>query len=301
MADYLVNAITTNGAIRVIAADTTQLCAKAQKIHKMMPTAAAALGRALTGAAIMGSMQKSREDSVTLQFNGGGPIGRVLAVGNGNCEVKGYVDNPLVDLPLNDKGKLDVGGAVGKDGMLSIVRDLGLKEPYVGQVPLVNGEIAEDITFYYANSEQIPTAVALGVLIDVDYTVKAAGGFILQVLPGAYDEDIDNVEKTVAAISSVTKMLENGKTPEDIVEALLKGYEIEYFDKEMPKYVCDCSRERTDKALISIGKEELEKIINEDGKAEITCHFCDSVYKYSKEELEKLLKEGSGRKMHRPL
>lgn len=291
MADYMVNAITTNGAIRVIAADTTQLCAKAQKIHKMMPTAAAALGRALTAAAIMGSMQKSRDDSITLQFNGGGPIGRVLAVGNGNAEVKGYVDNPLVDLPLNDKGKLDVGGAVGKDGMLSIVRDLGLKEPYVGQVPLVNGEIAEDITFYYANSEQIPTAVALGVLIDVDYTVKAAGGFILQVLPGAYDEDIDNVEKTVASISSVTQMLENGKTPEDIVQALLSGYEIEYFDNETPKYVCDCSRERTDRALISIGKEELEKIINEDQKAEITCHFCDKAYKYTKKELEKLLEK----------
>lgn len=291
MADYMVNAITTNGAIRVIAADTTQLCAKAQKIHKMMPTAAAALGRALTAAAIMGSMQKSRDDSITLQFNGGGPIGRVLAVGNGNAEVKGYVDNPLVDLPLNDKGKLDVGGAVGKDGMLSIVRDLGLKEPYVGQVPLVNGEIAEDITFYYANSEQIPTAVALGVLIDVDYTVKAAGGFILQVLPGAYDEDIDNVEKTVASISSVTQMLENGKTPEDIVQALLSDYEIEYFDNETPKYVCDCSRERTDRALISIGKEELEKIINEDQKAEITCHFCDKAYKYTKKELEKLLEK----------
>lgn len=289
MADYMVNAITTNGAIRVIAADTTQLCAKAQKIHKMMPTAAAALGRALTAAAIMGSMQKSRDDSITLQFNGGGPIGRVLAVGNGSAEVKGYVDNPLVDLPLNDKGKLDVGGAVGKDGMLSIVRDLGLKEPYVGQVPLVNGEIAEDITFYYANSEQIPTAVALGVLIDVDYTVKAAGGFILQLLPGAYDEDIDNVEKTVASISSVTQMLENGKTPEDIVRALLSDYEIEYFDNETPKYVCDCSRERTDRALISIGKEELEKIINEDQKAEITCHFCDKVYKYTKKELEELL------------
>lgn len=291
MADYMVNAITTNGAIRVIAADTTQLCAKAQKIHKMMPTAAAALGRALTAAVIMGSMQKSRDDSITLQFNGGGPIGRVLAVGNGNAEVKGYVDNPLVDLPLNDKGKLDVGGAVGKDGMLSIVRDLGLKEPYVGQVPLVNGEIAEDITFYYANSEQIPTAVALGVLIDVDYTVKAAGGFILQVLPGAYDEDIDNVEKTVASISSVTQMLENGKTPEDIVQALLSDYEIEYFDNETPKYVCDCSRERTDRALISIGKEELEKIINEDQKAEITCHFCDKAYKYTKKELEKLLEK----------
>lgn len=289
MADYIVNAITSNGAIRVVAADTTELCNRAQEIHKMTPTAAAALGRALTAAAIMGSMLKSSEDSLTLQLAGGGPIGRVVAVGDGKANVKGYVDNPLVDLPLNEKGKLDVGGAVGSDGFLSVIRDLGLKEPYVGQVPLVNGEIAEDLTQYYASSEQIPTAVALGVLVDVDYTIKAAGGFILQVLPGAYDEDIDNVEKTVQSISSITDMLSAGKKPEDIVEQLLSDYEIEYFDNVPTEYQCDCSRERTDRALISIGQEELTKIIEEDGKAQITCHFCDNVYDYTKEELEALL------------
>ena len=289
MPDYIVNAITSNGAIRVVAADTTQLCNRAQEIHKMSPTAAAALGRTLTAAAIMGSMLKSSEDSLTVQLNGGGPIGKVVAVSDGNANVKGYVGNPLVDLPLNEKGKLDVGGAIGRDGMLGIIRDLGLKEPYVGQVPLVNGEVAEDLTQYYATSEQLPTAVALGVLVDVDYSIKAAGGFILQVLPGAYDEDIDNVEKTVASISSVTEMLDNGKKPEDIVEQLLKDYEIEYFDNVPAQYQCDCSRDRTDRALISIGKEELEKIISEDGKAQITCHFCDNVYEYNKEELEKLL------------
>lgn len=289
MADYIVNAITSNGAIRVVAADTTELCNRAQEIHKMSPTAAAALGRTLTAAAIMGSMLKSAEDSLTIQLNGGGPIGKVVAVGDGNANVKGYVGNPLVDLPLNDKGKLDVGGAIGRDGMLGIIRDLGLKEPYVGQVPLVNGEVAEDLTQYYATSEQLPTAVALGVLVDVDYTIKAAGGFILQVLPGAYDEDIDNVERTVQSISSVTEMLSNGKNPEDIVEQLLSDYEIEYFDNVPTKYMCDCSRDRTDRALISLGKEELEKIINEDGKAEITCHFCDNVYKYTEQELEQLL------------
>lgn len=289
MADYIVNAITSNGAIRVVAADTTELCNRAQEIHKMSPTAAAALGRTLTAAAIMGSMLKSTDDSLTIQLNGGGPIGKVVAVGDGNANVKGYVGNPLVDLPLNDKGKLDVGGAIGKDGMLGIVRDLGLKEPYVGQVPLVNGEVAEDLTQYYATSEQLPTAVALGVLVDVDYTIKAAGGFILQVLPGAYDEDIDNVEKTIASISSVTEMLSNGKKPEDIVEQLLSDYEIEYFDNVPTKYMCDCSRDRTDRALISLGKDELTKIIEEDGKAEITCHFCDNVYGYTKEELEALL------------
>lgn len=289
MADYIVNAITSNGAIRVVAADTTELCNRAQEIHKMSPTAAAALGRTLTAAAIMGGMLKSTEDSLTIQLNGGGPIGKVVAVADGRANVKGYVGNPLVDLPLNEKGKLDVGGAIGRDGMLGIIRDLGLKEPYVGQIPLVNGEVAEDLTQYYATSEQIPTAVALGVLVDVDYTIKAAGGFILQVLPGAYDEDIDNVEKTIQSISSVTEMLSNGQKPEDIVEKLLSGYEIEYFDNMDTKYQCDCSRDRTDRALISLGKDELSKIIEEDGKAEITCHFCDNVYKYTKEELETLL------------
>lgn len=289
MSDYIVNAITSNGAIRVVAADTTELCNRAQEIHKMSPTAAAALGRALTAAAIMGSMLKSSDDSITVQLSGGGPIGRVVAVGDGKANVKGYVDNPLVDLPLNEKGKLDVGGAVGSDGFLSVIRDLGLKEPYVGQVPLVNGEIAEDLTKYYATSEQIPTAVALGVLVDVDYTIKAAGGFILQVLPGAYEEDIDNVEKTVASISSVTEMLSEGKRPEDIVKQLLSDYEIEFFDNVPTMYKCDCSRERTDRALISIGQEELTKIIEEDGKAQITCHFCDNVYDYTKEELQALL------------
>ncbi len=289
MSDYIVNAITSNGAIRVVAADTTELCNRAQEIHKMSATAAAVLGRTITAAAIMGSMLKSEDDAITLQLNGGGPIGRVIAVADGKANVKGYVDYPLVDLPLNEKGKLDVGGAVGTNGMLSIIRDLGLKEPYVGQVPLVNGEIAEDLTRYYATSEQLPTAVALGVLVDVDYTIKAAGGFILQVLPGAYDEDIDNVEKTVQSIASVTEMLSNGKKPEDIVEKLLSDYEIEYFDNIGTAYKCDCSRERTDRALISIGKEELTKLIEEDGKAEITCHFCDNVYNYTKEELMDLL------------
>ena len=289
MADYIVNAITSNGAIRVVAADTTTLCNRAQEIHKMSATAAAALGRTITAAAIMGSMLKSTDDAVTIQLNGGGPIGRIIAVADGKANVKGYVDNPFVDLPLNEKGKLDVGGAVGTNGMLSIIRDLGLKEPYVGQVPLVNGEVAEDLTQYYATSEQLPTAVALGVLVDVDYTIKAAGGFILQVLPGAYSEDIDNVEKTVASISSVTEMLSNGKKPEDIVKQLLSDYEIEYFENMSTAYKCDCSRERTDRALISIGKEELSKLIEEDGKAEITCHFCDNVYNYTKEELESLL------------
>lgn len=290
MSDYIVNAITSNGAIRVIVADTTKLCNEAQNIHKMLPTAAAALGRTLTAAAIMGSMLKSEDDSVTIQLNGGGPIGRVVAIGSGHGVVRGYVDNPLVDLPLNNKGKLDVGGAVGTNGTLSIIRDLGLKDPYVGQTPLTSGEIAEDLTHYYAESEQLPTAVALGVLVDVDYTIKRAGGFILQILPGAYDEDIDRVEKAVNSIGSVTELLDKGLKPEDIVERLLEGYEIEYFENTNPAYKCNCSRSRIDRALISIGKEELQKILDEDGKAEISCHFCNSVYNYNDKELAALIK-----------
>ncbi len=290
MQDYIVSAITKNGAVRVVAAQTAQLCNRAQEIHKMSPVVLAALGRSLTAASMMGSMEKSADNSVSLQFKGGGPIGNIIAAADGNGNCRGSIDNPVVDLPLNPAGKLDVGGAVGREGYLCVVRDIGMKEPYIGKVPLVNGEIAEDITYYYAHSEQIPTAVALGVLVDTDYTVRAAGGFILQVLPGAYDEDIDRVEKAVSEIKSVTEMLDSGKTPEDIVEKLLSGYEIEYFEKKHPKYICSCSRERIDRALISMGKEELLKMIEEDGKAEITCRFCDNVYNYTKEELENLLK-----------
>lgn len=296
MKDYIVNAITSDGAVRIVAARTTDLCNEARRIHQTMPTATAALGRALTAASLMGSMLKSSDDSITLQFCGGGPIGRVLAVGSGRAEVKGYVGNPLVDLPLNSAGKLDVGGAVGANGFLTVMRDLGMKEPYTGKIPLVNGEIAEDITAYYARSEQIPTAVALGVLVDVDYSVKSAGGFILQLLPGALDSDIDNMEKAIAKISSVTQLLDEGKTPEDIVQQLLEGYEIEYFDNVPTKYLCDCSRERTDRALISLGEDELKKMIEEDGKAEITCHFCDKKYNYTKEQLTALMNERKKRK-----
>ena len=290
MKDNIVNAITSDGAVRIVCAETTFLCNEAQHIHKTMPTATATLGRLLTAAAIMGSMMKSPTDSITLQLLGDGPIGRVLAVGNGKAEVKGYVENPLVDPPLNAIGKLDVRSAVGTRGMLSIIKDLGLKEPYIGQVPITSGEIAEDITYYYANSEQIPSAVALGVLVDTDYSVKKAGGFILQLLPGALDEDAAKIEKAISGIASITELFESGKSPRDIVEMLLSEYSIEYFDDIPTKYKCDCSRERTDRSLISIGNKELQKIIDEDGKAELSCHFCNTVYKYNKEQLKSLMK-----------
>lgn len=289
MQDYITSAITSDGAIRVVAATTAELCNRAREIHNPSPTALAALGRVLTAAAMMGSMEKSTENTVTLQFRGGGPVGNIIAAADGSGACRGSIDNPTADLPLNDKGKLDVGGAVGSDGYLCVVRDMGLKEPYIGKVPLISGEIAEDLTYYYANSEQIPTAVALGVLVDTDISVRAAGGFILQVLPGATNADIDRVEAAVKKLTSVTELLDGGKTPEDMVKLLLDGCEIEFFENTTPRYRCDCSRERVDRALISMGREELTAMIEEDGKAEITCRFCDRVYNYTKGELETLL------------
>ena len=289
MNDYIASAITHEGNIRVIAADTTALCNRAQEIHKMSPVCCAALGRALTGASILGRMLKGYDDSVTLQFNGGGPIGRIVAVSDGRSNVKGYVDNPVVDLPLRADGKLDVGGAVGRDGMLSVVKDMNMKEPYVGQTPLVSGEIAEDLTQYFATSEQLPTAVALGVLVDRDYSVKAAGGFVIQLLPGAEEADIERVEKVIAEIPAVTQLLSRGETPKDIVERLLTGYEIDYFEDMETKYLCDCSRERMERALISVGEKDLREILNEDGHAELCCHFCNSKYDFGREELEEML------------
>lgn len=289
MKDNITSAITHDGGIRVIAADTTALCSRAQEIHRMSPVCCAALGRALTGAAILGRMLKGYDDSVTVQINGGGPIGRVVAVSDGRCNVKGYVDNPLVDIPLRPDGKLDVGGAVGSDGFLSVIRDLNMKEPYIGQTPLVSGEIAEDLTRYFADSEQLPTAVALGVLVDTDYSVKAAGGFVIQLLPGALEADVDRVEKAISEIPAVTQLLSSGETPVDIVERLLGGYEIDYFEDMETKYLCDCSRERMERALISIGEKDLREIIEEDGRAELCCHFCGGKYQFDRPELENML------------
>lgn len=288
MKDYIVNAITTDGAIRVIAANTTNLCEEARKLHDFSPTAAAAVGRALTAAAMIGSTLKGECDTLTLQFVGDGPIGRVIAVSDNEANVKGYAGDPHVDLPLKKNGHLDVGKAVGRNGYLSVIRDFGLKEPYVGQVELVTGEIAEDLTYYYAKSEQLPSAVALGVIVDTDLSVRSAGGFIIQMLPGATEEDIDRIEAAIKEIGEVPRHFEEGKTPKDIVEMLLKGYEIEFFDEKEPKYHCDCSRERMAKALVSLGKKELREMIDEDGQAEVCCQFCDKKHFFTKEQLEEL-------------
>ncbi len=290
--DYITDAITTDGAIRVLAAETTELCNEAQKMHSLAPTACAALGRILTAASIMGSMLKGKDDSITLQVNGGGPIGRLIAVSDANANVKGYLDNPLLDIERKN-GKLDVGSAVGNSGYLTVIRDLGLKEPYIGKVNLVNGEIAQDLCQYFATSEQIPSAVGLGVLVNPDLTVRKAGGFILQLLPGAVEKDIERVESVLKTLPAVTQMLDSGKTPEDMIAMLLDGYDTEIFDTVKTKYECDCSRERTSKALISMGKKELQNIIDEGKDTEVCCHFCNKKYKYSVNDVKDLLNSAS--------
>ena len=280
-----------DGGIRVFAAITTDLVNEAQRIHKTYPTATAALGRTLTMSAIMGAGLKNPDDSITIQFKGDGPLGNIVAVCNNISEVRGYVANPYVDIPRKDNGKLDVGTAVGK-GFLSVIRDLGMKEPYIGQVPIVTGEIAEDMTYYFAESEQVPTAIALGVLVNPDMSVKAAGGFMLQLMPEATDETAARLEEILKEIKPVTTMIDSGMSAEDILFTVTDGFDMLISNKLVtPKYKCYCSKERMEKALISIGKTELEDLIREQGSAELTCQFCDNRYTFDKTELEKLLKE----------
>lgn len=288
--DYIIRAVTADGSLRAFAVDTTCLVNEAHKMHKTYPIATAALGRLLTAASMMGSMLKSKGDTITLQLTGNGPIGRVMAVSDFEGNVKGYADNPLVELPNNDEGKLNVGGAVGRDGYLTVIRDFGLREPYIGKVPLVSGEIGDDLTSYFAISEQTPSSVGVGVLVDVDLSVKCSGGFIVQVMPEATDADIDKLENNLSKIKSVTNLMKEGKTPEDMLDIILDGFEYEITEKTEVCYKCDCSRERVERAIISLGKKEIRKIIEEDGHAQLTCHFCDCVYDFDKEKLSHLLK-----------
>ena len=291
MADIILRGNSIDGGIRVFVAITTDMVNRAQEIHNTYPVATAALGRTLTIASIIGAGLKNDTDTTTIQFKGDGPLGSIVAVTDSNAHVRGYVVNPYVDLPLNKKGKLDVGGAVGK-GYLNVIRDLGMKEPYAGQVPIVTGEIAEDLTYYFARSEQIPTAIGLGVLVDTDNSVKAAGGFMLQLMPEATEEVAGELEDKMRTLEPITTMIEKGMTAEDIFFHITDGFDMLMDNNGVePKYECKCSKERMEKALISIGKEELESIIKEQGEAELTCQFCDNKYKFSKEELENLLKE----------
>lgn len=291
MSDILVRGMSIDGSIRVFTAVTRDVANRAQEIHHTYPTATAALGRTLTAAALMGAGLKNANDSITIQYRGDGPLGKMIAVTNDKCEVRGYVENPFVDIPLNKKGKLDVGGAVGK-GQLCVIRDLGMKEPYIGQVPIVTGEIAEDLTYYYAASEQIPTAMGLGVLVDTDNTVINSGGFMLQLMPEADEDAAAALENKIRSLPPITKMMADGMSAEDMLFYITDGFDMLMENETVtPKYSCPCSFERMERALISIGKKELSELIEEQGEAELTCQFCDNKYLFSKEELEKLMEK----------
>lgn len=286
----LIRCITSDGQVMATALDSTDIVAAAEGFHKTSAVATAALGRLLTATSMMGNMLKGKDNTITLRVSGGGPIGSVICAADFNGDVRGYVTNPVVELPLNEKGKLDVGGAVGKNGNLYVIKDLGLKEPYNGMTPLVSGEIAEDVTAYYALSEQTPTVCALGVLVNPDLTVKKAGGYIIQLLPFAAEEAITKLEDGIKDIQSVTGMLTEGMSPEDIIRRVLKNFEVEVLYEHEVEYKCNCSKQRIEKALLSMGRAELHSMAEEMEKAEIECHFCDKKYEFTKAELQALEK-----------
>lgn len=288
--DYIIRATAANGSIRAFAATTGNLVQYARQIHHTSPVASAALGRMLTAAAMMGSMLKGDKDLVTLQIRSLGPLKGIVVSADAQARVKGYVFQPNVDIPSKYPGKLDVGGAVG-EGYLSVIRDIGMKEPYAGRIQLVSGEIAEDLTYYFAQSDQTPSAVGLGVLVDTDTSIRCAGGFIIQLMPDATEDTISKLETKLNQIPYVTDLLDMGKSPEEILEMILGDMELKIIDKMPTEFYCNCSKERVEKALISIGKEELEKIIAEDKQANLHCHFCGKEYDFTEEELKALLAE----------
>lgn len=295
MSDRIIRALAYNGKVNIKCVDTTELVEEARKIHGLSPVATAALGRLLTMACLMGNDLKDVDNSITLQVKADGHIGQMSVVVDGNLNVKGYVQNPNVDLPLRSDGKLDVGGAVGKNGMLYIVKDIGLKEPYVGISPLVSGEIAEDFTSYYATSEQVPTAIALGVLVNKD-GVKSAGGYRIQLMPEATEEDIARLEESLKNIKPISALLEEEKSLEEIAEQACGDDKLFILLQNIaPQYRCDCSKDRIERGLISLGAQELDNIINTDGHAEIVCNFCKKAYNFSKDDLEKLKGECRGK------
>lgn len=283
----LVRCISDDGTLMIMAADTSDIVFEAQKIHSTSKVCTAAMGRLLTAAVMMGSMLKGDNDSLTLRINGNGPCGSVIAVCDSHGRAKSYISDGNVELPLNKKGKLDVGAAVGTDGSLTVIKDLGLSEPYVGQVPIVSGEIAEDITSYYATSEQTPTVCALGVLVNPDKTVAYAGGFMIQLLPTAADDTIDKVERCIKDIKSVTDMMKDGLTPEQICHTVLPEFNIEVLDEQEPVYECNCSREKVIRAIMSAGKDELLDMAK-DKETEVKCHFCNKEYTFTSDEIKKL-------------
>ena len=292
MNDYMIRATAAEGQIRAFAATTRDMVENAKNAHNTSPVATAALGRLMTAAAMMGADLKGEKDLLTLRIEGSGPLGGLLVTANGHGDVKGYAFNPDVMLPPNAQGKLDVGGSLDL-GVLSVIKDIGLKEPYVGQTQLVTGEIAEDLTYYFATSEQVPSSVALGVLMNKDNTVRQAGGFIIQLLPGASDEIIDKLEAKLSGISSITALLNAGKTPEEILTDILGEFGLEILSKMPVQFRCDCDRSRVEKAIISIGRKEIQDMIDEGKEIEVNCQFCNKHYKFSVDELGEMLKKAT--------
>ncbi len=290
MTDYIVRATAAGSQIRAFAATTRELVETARQAHNTSPVATAALGRLLTGGAMMGVMMKGEEDILTIQVRGDGPIGGITVTADAKGNVKGYVNNPNVWLPANSRGKLDVGKAVGH-GSLSVIKDMGLKEPYVGQTELQTGEIAEDLTYYFAASEQVPSSVGLGVLMEKNNTVKQAGGFLIQLMPFTDEAVIETLEKRLAEIPPVTTMLDEGLTPEQILEKLFEGMDMEINETMSARFFCNCSKERVSRALISVGRGELADMIHEGKEIEVNCHFCGKNYTFSVEELKELLRK----------
>ena len=289
MADRIVRAISTDGMVQAAAICSRDLTERARQIHKTLPVATAALGRALAAASMMGNALKSDGASLTLQFKGGGPLGTVLAVSDNEGCVRGYVTNPHTDLPLRPDGKLDVGGAVGHEGTLTVIKDLHMKEPYVGTIDLLGGEIAEDVAGYFVESEQIPTACALGVLVDRDQSVKSAGGYLIQLMPGAGEDTIAKVEGGVMAAGPVSAILEQNDDPEALLRTVMSDFDLKILETCPVSYKCYCSRQRVERALISLGKSELEQMLAEQGGCQLTCQFCDAVSDFSADDLRALI------------
>ena len=288
MSDYIVRATAADNQIRAFAITSRDLVEKARQIHNTSPVATAALGRSLSAGAMMGSMMKGEQDLLTLQIRGDGPLGGITVTADSKAQVKGYVNEPAVLIPANAKGKLDVSGAIGK-GMLQVIRDLGMKEPYVGQTELQTGEIAEDLTYYFATSEQIPSSVGLGVLLNRDNTVRQSGGFIIQLMPYTEEKVIDALEKRLAGMNSVTELLDQGLTPEGILEELLGEFGLTVNDTIPTAFSCNCSKERVEKAIISIGSKEIREMIRDGKPIEVKCHFCNEAYTFTIEELKEIL------------
>lgn len=292
MTDKLIKALAYDNEIRVYVADTTEMVAEAQRRHQSWSTATAALGRAMIGTTLLGATLKGN-DKITVRIEGNGPVGYLLVDSNGKGETKGYIHNPEVNLPLNEKGKLDVRGAVGTEGMLTVSKDLGMKAPFVGQVPLVSGELGEDFTYYMANSEQVPSAVGVSVLVNPDETVKAAGGFMIQVLPNAKEETIKKIETVIAELPLVSRLMEQGETPDQILERLVGKNNYKLLETSQVEFKCDCSKERFGDAIVSLGVDEIQNMIDEDHGAEAVCHFCRTKYQYTEQDLKQLKEEAA--------